>query len=79
MVKATSGTLIECDSTVKQLILNLDEKNKFVISDLDETHLLIQSSWVDFLKVELDRLLDQNSYTIDDKDVQNKQRAGNPF
>lgn len=72
MVKAVKGVLLECDSTVKQIVLNLNKRGNFVIEDLDETHLFIESTWVDQLKYELDKILDENSYTVttnsDDKD-----------
>jgi TFIIH basal transcription factor complex TTD-A subunit len=71
MVKAVKGVLLECDSTVKQIVLNLNKRGNFVIEDLDDTHLFIESTWVDQLKYELDKILDENSYTVtvaDDKD-----------
>lgn len=71
MVKAVKGVLLECDSTVKQIVLNLNKRDNFVIEDLDETHLFIEASWVEKLKYELDQVLDENSYTVstgDDKD-----------
>jgi TFIIH basal transcription factor complex TTD-A subunit len=70
MVKAVKGVLLECDSTVKQIVLNLNKRENFVIEDLDETHLFIESTWVEHLKYELDKILDENSYTVstDDKD-----------
>lgn len=72
MVKAVKGVLLECDSTVKQIVLNLNKRGNFVIEDLDDTHLFIESTWVEQLKYELDKILDENSYTVsttsDDKD-----------
>ncbi|ORE01393.1 hypothetical protein BCV72DRAFT_253118 [Rhizopus microsporus var. microsporus] len=49
---------------VKQIVLNLNKRGNFVIEDLDDTHLFIEASWVDQLKYELDKILDENSYTI---------------
>ncbi|KAI8393537.1 TFIIH subunit TTDA/Tfb5 [Radiomyces spectabilis] len=74
MVKAVTGVLLECDSTVKQIILNLNKRGNFVIEDLDDTHLFIEASWVKQLQYELDRILDENSYTIsgEDKESRNK-------
>ena len=40
-------------------------QNRFVIKDLDETHVLIQPEWVQFVKDELDRILEKNVYTLD--------------
>ncbi|KAI8887622.1 nucleotide excision repair, TFIIH, subunit [Backusella circina FSU 941] len=64
MVKAVKGVLLECDTTVKQIVLNLNKRGNFIIEDLDETHLFIDSSWVEQLKYELDKILDENSYTV---------------
>ncbi|EIE79760.1 hypothetical protein RO3G_04465 [Rhizopus delemar RA 99-880] len=46
------------------IVLNLNKRGNFVIEDLDDTHLFIEASWVDQLKYELDKILDENSYTI---------------
>lgn len=64
MVKAIKGVLLECDTTVKQIVLNLNKRSNFVIEDLDDTHLFIEASKVDELQSELDRILDENAYTI---------------
>lgn len=42
------------DAAVKQLILSLDERNRFIIMDLDETHLLISPDRIDWLRAELE-------------------------
>ena len=46
MVSAVHGTLLECDVPVKQFILHINDElppsERFVISDLDATHLLVQ-------------------------------------
>jgi TFIIH basal transcription factor complex TTD-A subunit len=47
MVNVTKGVLVECDPAMKQFLLYLDETHKlgsrFIIQDLDETHLFISS------------------------------------
>lgn len=53
-MKLFKGTLLTCDAPVKQLILAIDETEKCVIQDLDETHLLVQTSSVDRLKEKLE-------------------------
>lgn len=74
MVKAVKGVLLECDTTVKQIVLNLNQKGNFVIEDLDDTHLFIEASWVKELQYELDKILDENAYTIvtDDREGRSK-------
>ncbi|KAI9491157.1 TFIIH subunit TTDA/Tfb5 [Zychaea mexicana] len=72
MVKAVKGVLLECDTTVKQIVLNLNKQGNFVIEDLDETHLFVEASCIKNLQYELDRILDENSYTISTEDRENK-------
>ena len=47
MVNVTKGVLVECDPAMKQFLLYLDESMKlgsrFIIQDLDETHIFISS------------------------------------
>jgi len=40
----------------------LDKEHHFVIRDLDETHLLVDSSVMGFLQQKLDELQDENTY-----------------
>ncbi|KAJ1977097.1 hypothetical protein H4R34_003719 [Dimargaris verticillata] len=65
MVSATKGVLIECDTTAKQVILNLDERYHFIIEDLDSTHLFVNSDCVRMLQSELDKIIDENTFKVD--------------
>lgn len=42
------------DPAVKQLILSIDERSRFIILDLDDTHLLISPERIDWLRTELE-------------------------
>ena len=57
------------DSTMKQFLLYLDDigeiGGKFVLEDLDETHVLIDTDYVDKLKDKMDDLMDKHSYIPD--------------
>lgn len=57
------------DSTMKQFLLFLEDTGelggKFVLEDLDETHILIDSDFVDKLKERIDDLMDKLSYAPD--------------
>eukprot|EP00794_Sanderia_malayensis_P004406 gene4405-4995_t len=68
MVNVVKGVLIECDPTVKQFLLHLDEKNqlgqKFIIKDLDATHLFISSEVVSLLQEKMWELMDQLSFPM---------------
>ncbi|GAA6000720.1 TFIIH complex subunit TFB5 [Rhodotorula paludigena] len=66
MVKATRGVLVTCDPAVKQILLQLDEENRsnrrFVIADLDETHVLISPEAVERVKDDLELALEANHW-----------------
>ncbi|CAG8697476.1 11849_t:CDS:1, partial [Scutellospora calospora] len=50
------------DPAVKQVILSLDKKEKVIIEDLDGKHLLIDSARVEYIKKEVEKLLEENTY-----------------
>lgn len=66
MVQVMKGILIECDPQMKQFLLHLDETDalgcKFVIQDLDATHVFVSSDIIDTLKAKIDDLMDQINY-----------------
>jgi len=68
MVNVTKGVLVECDPAVKQFLLHLDEKvilgKKFVIEDLDETHLFVSAEIVPILQEKVWEIMDNNSFSI---------------
>jgi len=69
MVNVIKGVLIECDPAMKQYLLHLDEKNllgnqKFILQDLDETHLFVASDVLEQLQEKIDELMDSNSFTL---------------
>jgi len=65
MVNVTKGVLVECDPAMKQFLLHLDESSalgkKFILNDLDETHLFIQADIVKLLQDKIDELMDKMS------------------
>lgn len=69
MVKVVKGVLIECDATMKQFLLHLDDINslgdKFILEDLSDTHIFIDSNFVNKLKSKIDDLMEKLSYTPD--------------
>lgn len=62
----TKGVLVECDPAVKQFLLHLDEKvilgKKFVIEDLDETHVFVSAEIVPILQEKVWEIMDNNSF-----------------
>jgi hypothetical protein len=47
--------------------MHLDEREHFIIEDIDETHVFVESGCVGRLKHELDQLLEANTYQIEEK------------
>lgn len=68
MVNVMKGILVECDPAMKQFLLHLDENNelgkKFVLQDLDETHLFISADSLDLLVEKIDGLMDKISFPV---------------
>ncbi|ODQ64913.1 component of the RNA polymerase II general transcription and DNA repair factor [Nadsonia fulvescens var. elongata DSM 6958] len=63
MPRAIRGVLIECDPSIRALILNIDSKtHDIIIEELDDTHLMIDESKVDYVKVQLNKLLAENTF-----------------
>ena len=71
MVNVMKGILVECDPAMKQFLLHLDESEafgrKFVIQDLDETHLFISSDILPVLQDRIDDLMDKLSFPLGEK------------
>jgi TFIIH basal transcription factor complex TTD-A subunit len=53
--KASSGSLVKCDASIKAMLTDIDNKNNndFIIEDLDEEHLLVKETKVAELKARL--------------------------
>ncbi|CAG7957048.1 unnamed protein product [Penicillium olsonii] len=58
MPRAVRGLLIECDPSIKSMILKYDEeRHDYIVEDLDdENHLVIKESQLENLKYRLDRV-----------------------
>jgi len=52
------------DPTVKSVLLELDEENHFIIKDLDETHVFVNSIAVEMIREKLDQIMEDNTYKI---------------
>lgn len=63
MVHAIKGSLIKCDPSIKALIVEIDsQRHDIIIEELNDNNLLISTDKVQFIKGELNRLLEKNSY-----------------
>ncbi|GBN14510.1 General transcription factor IIH subunit 5 [Araneus ventricosus] len=71
MVYVMKGILVECDPSMKQFLLHLDETNafkkKFIIEDLDETHIFIVADMLEVLQSRIDDLMDMISFPLAEK------------
>ncbi|KAI4456359.1 Transcription factor TFIIH complex subunit Tfb5 [Popillia japonica] len=72
MVNVMKGILVKCDPAMKQFLLHLDETlklgRKFIIQDLDDSHLFISSDILESLQTKIDDLMDQISFPMNEKD-----------
>ncbi|CCC68499.1 hypothetical protein NCAS_0B04150 [Naumovozyma castellii] len=69
MPRARRGVLVQCDPSIKALIVQIDaQRSDIILEELDDTHLLVDPSKVDFIKQELNRLLSKNIYNAMDEE-----------
>ena len=70
MVVAKKGVLLTCDPTVKVFVMQMNEKKspdqKFVLADLDETHLFVHKSAAEEVRNQVEQFLDKNTYQTPD-------------
>ncbi|KAK9468212.1 TFIIH subunit TTDA/Tfb5 [Lipomyces arxii] len=75
MPRAVKGILVQCDPSIKSLILNVDSKtHNIVIADLDEEHLVIDERHVDYVKQQLDNQLAENTFNPSDLETITEKR-----
>ncbi|KAI1332579.1 transcription factor TFIIH complex subunit Tfb5-domain-containing protein [Xylariaceae sp. FL0255] len=72
----SKGTLVECDPSIKTIIMNIDgkENNEYVIEDLDETHLMIKDVMVAKLKARLEERLKETVPIIEDESSSDREK-----
>ncbi|KAI0206070.1 RNA polymerase 2 general transcription and DNA repair factor tfiih component [Astrocystis sublimbata] len=74
MVRAIKGTLVECDPSIKSIIVNIDkDNNEYIIEDLDDSHLLIKDVMVAQLKARLEEKLKENVPFVEDESGSDQQ------
>lgn len=72
MVSATGGTLVQCDPSIRALIIQMDTaRNDIILQELDETHLFIVSDKVQYVKNELNLMLSKNIYNPFEEEEEN--------
>lgn len=72
MTRARKGALIQCDPSIKALIIQIDtERQNIILEELDDRHLFVDPARVEFIKEELNRLLSKNIYNpLDEEENQ---------
>ncbi|KAA8906449.1 hypothetical protein DIURU_001027 [Diutina rugosa] len=69
MLRATKGALVQCDPSIRALILQIDAENRgVVLEELDDTHLLIATDQIPYVKSELNKKLSKNIYNPFEED-----------
>ncbi|KAH9855462.1 nucleotide excision repair TFIIH subunit [Lenzites betulinus] len=64
-MKAIRGVLLTCDSAVKQILLTLNERENFIIEDLDDYHVVIKADEEYRVRRELEVELEKNTYSLE--------------
>ncbi|VDN45636.1 unnamed protein product [Gongylonema pulchrum] len=62
MVNVKKGVLIRCDPAMRQLLAHLDESraldSKFIVKELDETHIFVDKEIIPVLEQKLDQFME---------------------
>ncbi|KAL9064595.1 MAG: hypothetical protein Q9161_008772 [Pseudevernia consocians] len=67
MPKAVKGVLVECDPSIKAIILKIDQdKHDYIVEDLDDQTLVIKESQLQKLKLRLEEELANTQQMPDD-------------
>jgi TFIIH basal transcription factor complex TTD-A subunit len=62
-----AGVLIECDPSIKSIIVNIDSDNHdYIIEDLDEERVVVKENMVAALKQKLEDRLKENVAPVDE-------------
>ncbi|KAI0055489.1 nucleotide excision repair, TFIIH, subunit [Artomyces pyxidatus] len=64
-MRAIRGALLTCDPAVKQILHAMNEKQSFIIHDLDDFHLLIRAEEEQRVRRELEAELEKNTYSLE--------------
>lgn len=64
-VRRRNGTLIECDAASKEILLHWDVKEQFVLRDVDETHVLVKSDWLPWIRNRFAALNDEHNFVVE--------------
>jgi len=64
-MRAVKGVLLTCDSAVKQILLTMNEKDNFIVEDLDDFHVIIKADEEYRVRKQLESELEKNTYSLE--------------
>lgn len=68
MPRALGGVLVECDASIKSIIVAIDKENHdYIIEDLDECRVFVKANKVAQLKHKLEERLKANTAVLEDE------------
>ncbi|EKD16994.1 hypothetical protein LZ554_000827 [Drepanopeziza brunnea f. sp. 'monogermtubi'] len=69
MPRAIRGVLVECDPSIKSIIVKIDaQDHAFIVEELDDQTLVIKENMLTLLKQKLDVILAETQTVPDDSD-----------
>ncbi|KAH8811846.1 RNA polymerase II transcription factor B subunit 5 [Xylogone sp. PMI_703] len=67
MPRAIRGVLVECDPSIKSIIMNIDsEEHAFIVEELDDQTIVIKENMLPVLKMRLEDALKETQQPPDD-------------
>ncbi|KAJ7472308.1 TFIIH subunit TTDA/Tfb5 [Mycena galericulata] len=64
-MRAIKSVLLTCDPAVKEILISMNEKESFIIEDLDDYHLVIKADEEYRVRRELEIELEKNTYSLE--------------
>jgi len=64
-MRAVKGVLLTCDSAVKQILLTMNERDNFIVEDLDDFHIIIKADEEYRVRKQLESELEKNTYSLE--------------
>jgi len=70
MPRAIRGVLIECDPSIKSIIVQIDsEDHAYIVEELDDQTLVVKENMLTSLKMKLDEKLKNTQVPADESDM----------
>jgi len=64
-MRAVKGVLLTCDSAIKQILLTMNERDNFIVEDLDDFHVIIKADEEYRVRKQLELELEKNTYSLE--------------